>query len=138
YGYITESFMAWYSADHFEQYVFMNRATGPYAAAFWTLIVCNILVPQLLWFKNVRVNIPALFCISIAINIGMWCERYVIVVQSLHRDFLPAMWGMYYPTVWDWATFIGTIGFFIWCFLLFVRYLPMIPISEVQALVQQR
>jgi len=128
YGYMMEAFMGWYSADHFDRYLTINRALGPYGAAFWTVITCNVIIPQLLWFKKIRVNIPALFSVSIVINIGMWMERYMIVIGSLHRDFLPSSWNMYYPTRWDWATFIGTMGFFLWCFLLFIRFLPMIPI----------
>src|SRR5205807_10455262 len=108
YGYGMEAFMAWYSGNEFEQYVALNRALGPYAWTYWLLIFCNCLTPQALWFKRIRTSVPALFVVSLIVNTGMWLERFVIVVTSLHRDFLPSSWGMYYPTVWDVATFVGT------------------------------
>src|SRR5213595_350271 len=113
YGYLTEAFIAWYSADAYEGFVPINRLTGPYAIAYWMLILCNIAIPQLLWFKRVRTNVPLLFGISLVINVGMWLERFVIVVISLTRDFVPSAWGRYLPTFWDWATLIGTIGMFV-------------------------
>jgi molybdopterin-containing oxidoreductase family membrane subunit len=132
YGYLNEIFFGWYSAHEYEMYMIWNRMTGPYALAFWALIFCNGLVPQLLWFKKVRLNTIALVIIAIIINIGMWLERFVIVVTSLHRDFLPSSWDMYYPTQWDWGMFLGTIGFFAFAMLLFIRWVPMISIFEVK------
>ncbi len=137
YGYVMEGFMAWYGGNHFEQYVTLNRMFGPYAPWYWILITCNCLAPQILWFKRMRQNVPLLFVISLIVNVGMWAERYVIVVTSLHRDFLPSSWGMYYPTIWDWATFLGTIGLFLTLLLLFIRFLPMISIFEMRQLVEE-
>jgi molybdopterin-containing oxidoreductase family membrane subunit len=134
YGYTIEAFMAWYSGDTYEGFVPLNRMIGPYAAAYWSLILCNVLVPQVLWFKGVRTSVPALFVISLVVNVGMWLERFVIVVTSLHRDFLPSSWGMYAPTVWDWSTYIGTIGLFLALLFLFVRFLPMISIFEMRTI----
>jgi Ni/Fe-hydrogenase subunit HybB-like protein len=134
YGYGIEAFMGWYSGNEFEQYVTVNRALGPYAWAYWLLIACNCITPQALWFKRVRSNIPVLFAISLIVNVGMWFERFVIVVTSLHRDFLPSSWGMYYPTIWDIATFVGTLGLFLCLLFLFVRFLPMISIFEMRTL----
>ena len=113
YGYAMEVFMAWYSGDQFEQYVTLNRMLGPYAPAYWTLIACNCLAPLVLWSKRMRTNVWVLFVVSLIVNVGMWLERFVIVVTSLHRDYMPSAWGMYYPTIWDWMTFIGTIGLFL-------------------------
>jgi molybdopterin-containing oxidoreductase family membrane subunit len=132
YAYGMEFFIAWYSGSEFEQYAFINRATGPYWWAYWTMITCNVISPQLFWFRRLRRNPAALFVISIFVNIGMWFERFVIIVTSLHRDFLPSSWGMFHPTWVDVMTFVGTIGFFLFNFLLFVRFLPMIAIAEVK------
>lgn len=132
YGYLNELFFGWYSAHEYEMYMIWNRMTGPYAVAFWALIFCNGLVPQLLWFKKVRLNVIVLFIISIVVNIGMWLERFVIVVTSLHRDFLPSSWDMYAPTKWDWMLYAGTIGFFFFAMFLFIRWIPMIAIFEVR------
>lgn len=132
YGYLNELFFGWYSAHEFEMYMIWNRMTGPYALAFWALIFCNGLVPQLLWLKRVRLNTMVLFVISIIINIGMWLERFVIVVTSLHRDFLPSSWDMYAPTKWDWGIYVGSIGFFFFAMFLFIRWIPMISIFEVK------
>ncbi|HEY2150416.1 MAG TPA: NrfD/PsrC family molybdoenzyme membrane anchor subunit [Vicinamibacterales bacterium] len=137
YGYLTEAFIAWYSADKYEGFVPLNRLTGPYAVAYWSLILCNIIIPQLLWLKKVRLNVPLLFIISIIVNVGMWLERFVIIVTSLHRDFLPSSWGMYSPTFWDWSTFMGTIGLFLTLLFLFVRFLPMISIAEMRAMLPE-
>ena len=114
-----------------------NRMFGPYALVYWTLIATNLLIPQALWSKKIRRNTFVLFCISLVINLGMWLERFVIVVVSLSRDFTPSAWGMYYPTRWDWATFLGTVGLFFTLFYLFLRYLPMISIVEVRSLVHE-
>jgi molybdopterin-containing oxidoreductase family membrane subunit len=135
YGYGMESFMAWFSGNPYEGYATWNRMTGPYAPIYWSLILCNILVPQALWSARVKRSVPALFVIALFVNVGMWLERFVIVVTSLHRDFLPSAWGMYYPTIWDWATFLGTIGLFLSLIFLFVRGLPMISIFEMRTLV---
>ena len=137
YGYMTEMFIAWYSADKFEMFVPWNRMTGPYGFAYWTLILCNVVIPQALWFKRIRTNVYALFVLAIIVNIGMWLERFIIVVTSLHRDFLPTSWGNYSPTIWDWSTFAGTIGLFLTLLFLFVRFLPMISIAEMRAILPE-
>jgi Ni/Fe-hydrogenase subunit HybB-like protein len=137
YGYLMEGFMAWYSGNIYEQYMQLNRMFGPYAPLFWSLMVCNVLVPQALWLRRIRANVPALFVIAIVVNIGMWLERFIIVITSLHRDYLPSAWEMYYPTVWDWATFFGTIGLFLALLFLFIRVLPMISIFEMRELVSE-
>ena len=135
YGYMMETFMAFYSGNPYDRYMIVNRMTGPYAVIYWILIACNIAIPlTLLWSSRIRRNPLVLFVISLVIQTGMWLERFVIVVTSLHRDFTPSAWGMYYPTIWDWATFIGTIGLFFTLFLLFIRYLPMISIFEMREL----
>jgi Ni/Fe-hydrogenase subunit HybB-like protein len=138
YGYLMEAFMAWYSGDIFEQYMMSNRMLGPYGWAFWALMLLNVVLPQLLWSKKVRTNLLALFLVAISINIGMWLERFVIVITSLHRDFVPSSWGMYYPTLWDWATLFGSIGLFLTLLFLFIRFLPMISMSEVRELVAEQ
>ena len=137
YGYLTETFTAWYSGHKPEWYVIANRATGPYAFLYWLLLTCNIGLPQLLWFSTVRRNPYALFALALVINLGMWLERFIIVVVSLHRDYLPSAWDMYYPTVWDWSTFIGTIGLFTALMFLFIRLLPVISIFEMREMVEQ-
>jgi molybdopterin-containing oxidoreductase family membrane subunit len=135
YGYMMEIFIAWYSVSGPERFVVQNRWTGPYAPFYWTLIGINVVIPQLLWFTRVRRNVMALFWIAFAVNAGMWLERFVIVITSLHRDFLPSSWGMYWPTAWDIATFIGTLGLFFSLLFLFIRFLPMISIFEMRTLV---
>jgi Ni/Fe-hydrogenase subunit HybB-like protein len=135
YGYMMEAFMAFYSGNPYERFMIANRMRGPYAVVYWLLITCNIVAPQFLWFRKVRANVAALFSIAMVVNVGMWLERFVIVVTSLHRDFLPSSWGMYYPTWWDWATFIGTIGLFLALLFLFIRFLPLISIFEMRTLV---
>jgi Ni/Fe-hydrogenase subunit HybB-like protein len=137
YGYVMEAFMSWYSGNGFEQYVTLNRMFGPYAPWYWTLIACNCLAPQILWLKSMRQNVGVLFVVALLVGVGMWAERYVIVVISLHRDYLFSSWGMYYPTVWDWATYIGTIGLFLCLLFLFVRFLPMISIFEMRTLLSE-
>ncbi len=134
YGYFMEQLIAWYSASVYEGYMMQNRMVGPYAAYYWALIVCNIVVPQLLWFRHFRTNMFWLFFVSQFINIGMWLERFIIVVTSLHRDYMPSSWGMYHPTIWDIAIYVGTIGLFIVLFFLFIRGLPMISIHEIRTL----
>jgi Ni/Fe-hydrogenase subunit HybB-like protein len=137
YGYLMEGFMAWYSGNQYESAMMANRLFGPYAPLFWSLLLCNVVVPQLLWLQRIRSNVLALFIIAIVVNIGMWLERFIIVVTSLHRDFLPSAWGLYVPTAWDWATFVGTIGLFFALLFLFVRVLPMISIFEMRELVSE-
>jgi len=137
YGYMIEAFMSFYSADTFDRYMTLNRMLGPYRGAYWALILTNVIIPQSLWFKRVRTNVPALFVVALVVNTGMWLERFVIVVTSLHRDFDPSSWGMYYPTVWDWATFLGTIGLFSTLLFLFIRLLPMISIFEMRGLLPE-
>jgi molybdopterin-containing oxidoreductase family membrane subunit len=138
YGYLMEIFIGWYSADPIEQYETQNRMSGPYAPVFWLVIFCNVLAPQALWFGFFRKNTVALFIVAIIVNVGMWAERFMIVVVSLHRDFMPSKWHMYYPTFWDFATYAGTIGLFFFLFLLFIRILPMISMTEVRELVHQQ
>ncbi len=134
YGYLMEAFMAWYSANPYEQFMMHNRQFGPYAPVYWTLIFCNGVVIQALWFKKVRTNVKILFGISLIVGVGMWLERYIIVVTSLHRDFLPSSWGMYAGTFWDYATFLGSIGLFLTLLMLFVRFVPMISGFELREL----
>jgi molybdopterin-containing oxidoreductase family membrane subunit len=135
YGYAVEAFIGWYSGTPYEQYVLHNRLTGPYWYLYYSLLLCNITIPQLMWVAKFRRNIFMLFFVSMAVNIGMWLERFVIIVQSLHRDFLPSSWGMYTPTIFDFSMFIGTIGLFVFLFFQFVRVLPMIAIFEMRLLV---
>jgi Ni/Fe-hydrogenase subunit HybB-like protein len=134
YGYMTEAFIAWYGQNQYETFMLWNRITGPYWWTYALLILCNVISPQVLWFKRVRTSVPALFALSIVVNIGMWLERFVIVVTSLHRDFLPSSWGRFSPTIWDFATFFGTIGLFLTLLFLFLRFLPMISIFEMRTL----
>jgi Ni/Fe-hydrogenase subunit HybB-like protein len=134
YGYMFEAFFGYYSADVYEKFMIWNRMTGPYAPFYYCLIFCNVITPQFLWSKRIRTNPLVLWCVSIVVNIGMWLERFVIVVTSLHRDFLPSSWSMYWPTIWDWAVYLGTIGLFMTCIFLFVRVLPMITIFELRML----
>jgi Ni/Fe-hydrogenase subunit HybB-like protein len=135
YGYMMETFMAYYGQNQFDLYMILNRMGGPYAGWYALLITTNIAIPQLLWFPKIRRNIPVLFLISISVNIGMWLERFIIVVTSLHRDFMPSAWGMYYPTRWDWFTLFGSIGLFLTLVFLFIRFLPLISIFEMRTLV---
>jgi len=132
YGYLMEAFNAWYTNNLYERYVQLDRAFGPYGWAYWTLIALNVCLNQTLWIKKVRATPWILWLVAFGLNTGMWFERFVIVVQSLHRDYMPSAWGMYWPTVWDFAVFFGTIGFFVFCFLLFIRYLPMISMAEMR------
>jgi Ni/Fe-hydrogenase subunit HybB-like protein len=133
YAYGTEFFIAWYSGNQYEQFTFINRAFGPYWWAYWSMVSCNVLVPQIFWFKKCRTSVPIMFVASIFINIGMWFERFVIIATSLHRDYLPSSWGYFRPTIVDIGTFVGTMGLFMTLFLLFIRFLPVIAVSEVKA-----
>ncbi len=136
YGYGMEAFIAWYSGNQYERFMYMNRAwLGHYWWTFVLLILCNILIPQALWSRRVRMNVGAVFAISLVVNVGMWLERFVIVVTSLERDFLPSSWNRYYPSVWDWATYFGTIGVFLSLMFLFIRGLPAISIFEMREVV---
>ncbi len=131
-AYSTEFFMAAYSGNGYEQFVFKNRALGPMAWAYWTMVSCNVLIPQLLWSRRIRGSLPAVFVIAIFVNIGMWFERFVIIVSSLHRDFLPSSWANYTPTSIEIATLVGSFGLFFSCFLIFCRIAPAIAIAEVK------
>lgn len=136
YAYAMEFFTAWYSGNQFEQFVFLNRALGPYAWAYWTMVTCNVVFPQLFWFRKIRRSIPLMFLIGVTVNIGMWFERFVIIVTSLSRDFLPSSWGHFVPTMYDVGILIGSFGLFFTLILLFVRVLPVVSISEVKAVVE--
>jgi molybdopterin-containing oxidoreductase family membrane subunit len=135
-AYLTEFFIAYYSQVEYEQYTFMTRFTGPYWWAACMMYGCNILMTQLMWFKKVRTNIPLSWVLSIIVNIGMWFERFVIIVISLHRDYLPSSWAMFYPTWVDVAVFVGSIGLFFTLFLLFLRVMPSIAMAEVKLLLK--
>ena len=137
YAYAMEFFIAWYSNNTYESFAFVNRAFGPYWWAYWIMISCNVIVPQLFWSKTLRTNVTVLFIASIFANIGMWFERFVIVVTSLSRDYLPANWDYYTPTIWDMSLFLGSFGLFFTLFLLFLRFVPMIAISEVKGVLPQ-
>jgi molybdopterin-containing oxidoreductase family membrane subunit len=137
YGYSMEAFFAFYSGNQYEKFMFLNRAFGPYGWSYWLLIATNIVIPQLLWIRRVRLNTVLLFLLSVDVLVGMWFERFVIVVTSLHRDFLPSSWGIYVPTRWDLATYAGTITFFFFLFLLFIRVMPMISIFEMRTLLPE-
>ena len=137
YAYATEFFTAWYSGNPYEIFTFLNRAGGPYAWAYWIMVSCNVISPQIFWFKKARTSIPILFVVSIVINIGMWFERFVIIVTSLHRDFLPSSWGYFSPTLWDVLCLLGSFGLFFTMFCLFVRFLPMVATAEVKTVLPQ-
>jgi molybdopterin-containing oxidoreductase family membrane subunit len=137
YAYGCEFFIAWYGGNEYEEFAFLNRAVGPYAWAYWIMITCNVLVPQLFWSKRLRTSIPVMFVAAILINVGMWFERFVIVVSSLAADFLPSSWAYYSPTFVDIGLFVGSFGLFFTLFLLFLRFVPMIAITEVKAVLPQ-
>ena len=136
YAYACEFFVAWYSGNIYEAFTFVNRAFGPYAWAYWIMITCNVVVPQIFWIKSWRRSIPVMFVASILINVGMWFERFVIVM-SLARDYIPANWDYYKPTIWDIATFVGSFGLFFTLFLLFIRFVPVVAMSEVKGVLPQ-
>jgi Ni/Fe-hydrogenase subunit HybB-like protein len=138
YGYLMEAFMAWYSGDIYEEYMMANRAFGPYGWIFWALMLFNVVIPQALWSRRVRTHPVPLFIVALFINIGMWVERFVIVITSLHRDFTPSAWGMYFPTKWDWMTLFGSVGLFLTLLFLFIRLLPAISMSEVRTVIAER
>ncbi len=133
YSYIMEFFIGWYSQNPFEQFVIINRAFGPYAIVYWIMISCNVLFPQLFWFRRLRRSIPVMFIISILVNVGMWLERYVIIVTSLHRDYLPSSWGIFIPSLYDIGILTGSFGLFFTLILLFAKNMPVISIAEAKA-----
>jgi molybdopterin-containing oxidoreductase family membrane subunit len=135
-AYTTEFFIAWYSQVEYEQYAFINRATGPYWWAYWSMMTCNVITPQLFWFRKIRRSLLATFIISIFVNIGMWFERFVIIVTSLHRDYLPSSWAMFSPTIIDIGVYVGTIGLFFTLFLLFAKFFPVVNMAEVKAILK--
>ena len=134
YAYATEFFMAWYSGNPFELFVFINRAFGPYAWAYWIMISCNVLFPQLFWFRKIRRSVPVMLVIAILVNVGMWFERYVIIITSLHRDYLPSSWGIFIPTIFDIGILVGSFGLFFTLIILFTKSLPVVSLSEVKAM----
>ena len=136
FAYGMEFFIAWYSANTFEQFTFINRAFGPYAWAYWIMVSCNVIFPQLFWFKKIRTNIPITLVLVILVNVGMWFERFVIIVTSLHRDFLPSSWAMFTPTLTDFGLLLGSFGFFFSFLLVFLKTLPLVSISEIKAVVE--
>lgn len=135
-AYLTELFISWYSGVEYESYAFLNRATGPYWWSYWAMMTCNVISPQVFWFKKLRTNISFTFFMSIIVNIGMWFERFVIIVTSLHRDYLPSSWTMFHPTFVDIGCFIGTIGIFFVLFLLFARFFPVLPLNELKTILR--
>jgi Ni/Fe-hydrogenase subunit HybB-like protein len=137
YGYTMEAFMSWYSGNEYEKFMMANRMGGPYGVFYWALILCNVLVPNLLWIKNLRTNVVSLFLISLVVSVGMWLERFVIIPISLHRDFLPSSWGSYAGTRYDWSAFLGTIGLFLTLFFLFIRFMPVISIFEMRTILPE-
>jgi molybdopterin-containing oxidoreductase family membrane subunit len=137
YGYSMELFTAFYSGNVYEQSMMLNRITGPYWWSYALLILCNGVIPQALWLRGVRYSAVVLWLIAVVINIGMWLERFVIIVTSLHRDFLPSSWGMFWPTIWDWGLYIGTIGLFLFLLFLFIKFLPMISVFEMRELLSR-
>jgi len=132
YAYACEFFIAWYSGNQYERYVFINRAFGPYGWSYWIMVTCNVIIPQLFWFKAFRRSIPIMFVVSVFVNIGMWFERYVITITSLHRDFLPSNWGQYAWSFFDGAVLFGSFGMFLTLFLLYLRLFPAVSIAEIK------
>jgi molybdopterin-containing oxidoreductase family membrane subunit len=137
YGYFIETFTAFYSGDPFEIAMVKDRFSGFYGPVYWTVLACNVVIPQILWWPAARRSVWALFAVSLVVNLGMWLERVMIVVQSMHHDFLPSAWGNFIPSIWDWITLLGSIAFFLFLFLLFVRFLPAISIFEMRELVRE-
>jgi molybdopterin-containing oxidoreductase family membrane subunit len=135
-AYITELFISWYSGVEYESYAFINRFSGPYLWAYWAMMTCNVFSPQLFWFKKLRTSLSYTFFISIVVNIGMWFERFVIIVTSLHRDYVPSSWSMFYPTWVDVGIFVGTIGIFFTLFLLFARFFPVLALNELKTILK--
>ncbi len=135
-AYITELFISWYSGVEYESYAFINRFSGPYFWAYWAMMTCNVISPQLFWFKKLRTSLTFTFFISIVVNIGMWFERFVIIVTSIHRDYVPSSWSMFYPTWVDVGIFVGTIGIFFTLFLLFARFFPVLALNELKTILK--
>ena len=135
-AYITEFFIAWFGQVPAEQYAFFNRMQGPYWWAYWSMMTCNVISPQLFWFKKIRTNIVATFILSIIVNIGMWFERFVIIVTSIHRDYVPSSWSMFHPTIYDMGEYIFTFGLFFSAFLLFAKFFPVINMAEVKSIIK--
>jgi molybdopterin-containing oxidoreductase family membrane subunit len=135
-AYITELFVSWYSGVEYESYAFLNRATGPYWWSYWAMMTCNVISPQLFWFKKLRTSLMFSFFMSIIINIGMWFERFVIIVTSLHRDYVPSSWTYFHPTWVDIGVYMGTLGIFFVFYLLFSRYFPVLPIAELKTILK--
>jgi molybdopterin-containing oxidoreductase family membrane subunit len=133
---LTELFVSWYSGVEYEQYAFINRATGPYWWAYWSMMTCNVISPQLMWIRRLRRSLLFTFVISIVVNIGMWFERYVIIVTSIHRDYLPSSWSMHFPSHIDLGIYVGTIGLFFVFFLLFARFFPVLALNEVKTILK--
>jgi Ni/Fe-hydrogenase subunit HybB-like protein len=137
YAYGMEFFIAWYSGNPYEGFAFLNRAFGPYAWAYWIMVSCNVILPQILWWKKARTNLAILFVMSLIVNVGMWFERFVIIVTSLHRDYLPSSWAMYTPTIWEFLALLGSFGLFFTMFCLFARFLPIVATAEVKAVLPE-
>jgi molybdopterin-containing oxidoreductase family membrane subunit len=135
-AYLTELFISWYSGVEYESYAFINRFSGPYSWSYWMMMTCNVISPQLFWFKKIRTNLVATFILSIVVNIGMWFERFVIIVTSIHRDYTPGAWGEFHPSMIDIGMFIGTIGIFFTLFLLFARYFPVLALNELKTILK--
>jgi hypothetical protein len=135
-AYLSELFISWYSGVEYEAYAFLNRATGPYWWAYWSMMTCNVITPQLFWFKKLRTSLIVSFVLSIFVNIGMWFERFVIIVTSLHRDYIPSSWSMFHPTFVDIGIFLGTIGIFFTLFLLFSRFFPVLALNELKSILK--
>jgi len=135
-AYLTELFISWYSGVEYESYAFINRFSGPYSWAYWMMMTCNVISPQLFWFKKIRTSLTATFLLSIVVNIGMWFERFVIIVTSIHRDYTPGAWGEFHPSVTDIGFFVGTLGIFFTLFLLFARYFPVLALNELKTILK--
>ncbi|HQW87675.1 MAG TPA: polysulfide reductase NrfD, partial [Flavobacteriales bacterium] len=135
-AYITELFISWYSGVEYESYAFINRATGPYWWSYWAMMTCNVVSPQVFWFKKLRTNLTFTFFMSIVVNIGMWFERFVIIVTSLHRDYLPSAWNLFHPTWVDVGIFVGTLGIFFTLYLLFARFFPVLALNELKSILK--
>jgi len=137
YAYAIEFFMAWYSGNAFESFTFVNRALGPYAWAYWIMISCNVLIPQLFWSRRLRRNLSVMWLVAVLVNVGMWFERFVIIVTSLSRDYLPSAWGLYAPTWVEILTLIGSFGLFLTLFLIFMRFAPIVAMAEVKTVMPE-
>jgi Ni/Fe-hydrogenase subunit HybB-like protein len=135
-AYLTELFISYYSGVEYESYAFINRFSGPYAWAYWSMMTCNVVSPHLFWFKKLRTSLGFTFFMSIIVNIGMWFERFVIIVTSVHRDYLPSSWSMFYPTWVDIGVYLGTIGIFSVFYLLFLKYFPVLAFNEVKTILK--